>query len=352
MEIIPPVIKSNIEFIITQNDIEKNLIIIESSYNLEFEAYYGYYALYLLDNSIPISLSLIVNDDFVIINDLKKFHKISKSELFSIFEEKRPEFDLKNTKIKNDIRNEIDKKLLSSFSDKEIEQINLSFNQMEFDDTAHLIYHKVIHNIKNNKDYIKYYGIVFRPYIYFNRGAAGTDYYGGVEPIIVKKFKINDKLVKNEEEEGEDCSENDYGGTGSFLSNNKRLELKHHYQDNFSVLEIDCESNENVDYFKLNFTQFLHIMDIRTGISFKYEIILNGNSVKFSNEDFKYNIINDKITIEGYLDKYDEKKFIELAKKSVNADYKLNAQEWEKLDDWNRMRIYELIPSWMELDKK
>ena len=254
LEIIPPVIKSNIEFIITQNDIEKNLIIIESSYNLEFEAYYGYYALYLLDNSIPISLSLIVNDDFVIINDLKKFHKISKSELFSIFEEKRPEIDLKNTKIKNDIRNEIDKKLLSSFSDKEIEQINLSFNQMEFDDTAHLIYHKVIHNIKNNKDYIKYYGIVFRPYIYFNRGAAGTDYYGGVEPIIVKKFKINDKLVKNEEEEGEDCSENDYGGTGSFLSNNKRLELKHHYQDNFSVLEIDCESNENVDYFKLNFT--------------------------------------------------------------------------------------------------
>ena len=46
MEVFPPGIKSNIEFIITQKDAEKNLIIIESSYNIDFESYYGYYSFF------------------------------------------------------------------------------------------------------------------------------------------------------------------------------------------------------------------------------------------------------------------------------------------------------------------
>lgn len=76
---------------------------------------------------------------------------------------------MKNKKIKNDIRNEINlknKELLSLFSDEEIEQINFSFNQMELGERENLIYHKVIHNIKNAKDYIKYYAVVFRPFIF------------------------------------------------------------------------------------------------------------------------------------------------------------------------------------------
>lgn len=38
------------------------------------------------------------------------------------------------------------------------------------------------------------------------------------------------------------------------------------------------------------------------GSSFKYEIILNGNSVKFSDKNFKYKIKNDKIVFARYID--------------------------------------------------
>ena len=73
---------------------------------------------------------------------------------------------MRDKRIKLNIKNELSEKLLSKFSDEEIEQINFSLNEMEIEfGTDNLIYHKIIHNIKNRKDFIKMYYIVFFPYL-------------------------------------------------------------------------------------------------------------------------------------------------------------------------------------------
>ena len=42
-----PFIKSNIEFIITEKDIKNGFIILETSYNIFFDSYFGFYDFYI-----------------------------------------------------------------------------------------------------------------------------------------------------------------------------------------------------------------------------------------------------------------------------------------------------------------
>ena len=52
------IIKSSIEFNVTQKDIERNIIIIEASYNVISEDYYGFYDIRFFnqETNIPISI--------------------------------------------------------------------------------------------------------------------------------------------------------------------------------------------------------------------------------------------------------------------------------------------------------
>ena len=52
------ILKSNIEFNVTQKDIERNIIIIEASYNVISEDYYGFYDIRFFnqETNIPISI--------------------------------------------------------------------------------------------------------------------------------------------------------------------------------------------------------------------------------------------------------------------------------------------------------
>ena len=87
---------------------------------------------------------------------------------------------------------------MSKFSPKDIKQINFSLNTIEYHyDYRHLIYHKVIHNIKDNKDYIKIYYVVYYPHNPSgDQGGISAIDSGSPQPIIIKKFTINDLLVK------------------------------------------------------------------------------------------------------------------------------------------------------------
>ena len=149
------------------------------------------------------------------------------------------------------------------------------------------------------------------------------DYNGkdNKEPIIIKEFKINNKLLKNKEEDN--ASENSYEKYCYYTSDENHIRFRLQFKETFSVCESTCESNEKVDYFKLNFCSFITLF-FELGSTYYYEIILNGNSIKFSNENFKYQIIDDKIIFEGFLDEYDEKKYIELAKKKIIQNIILN----------------------------
>ncbi len=80
---------------------------------------------------------------------------------------------------------------------------------------------------------------------------------------------------------------------------------------------------------------------------------MNSHSIKFSNPDFKYSVKDDKIILEGFVDgneeNYDEKKFIELAKK-YNREWYIDEKSFEdKMKYWAELRLNEFIPPTMKL---
>ena len=175
-------------------------------------------------------------------------------------------------------------------------------------------------------------------------------YFGedGQELIIIKEFKINGIKVKKGEE-AEDNIENKFGYYGYFISDEYQHKFEHSFRNTFSICELDCESNENINYFLLDFTNFISGFNFDFGSSFSYEILLNGNSIKFSDKNFKYQIKNDKIIFDGYLDDYDEQKYIEIAKKTDKPKYYLELSNEDRLSEWKYMRKDDLIPYKMEL---
>ena len=353
-------VSANIQFTISQNDIKNEFIVLTTTYIFDFESYYGFCDFHFSFDredenlAVPKSVLFIINDNYNLNNESHKeeeFISLKKNELFSF---NRKDFSIKffDKSKKIDIRNEVDEELLLNFTDKDIEKINFSLNLRKWEfGTDNLIYHKVIHNIKHNKDYIKLYYVIFSPIM---NGKSGPEQAGEggydedyQEPIIIKEFKINDTKVKKDGEE--DCSENQYGHYGYFISDEKQLEFGHSFRKTFSICELDCESNENVNYFKLKLASFIEGVFFDLGSSFYYEIILNGNSIKFSDKNFKYQIKNDKIILDGYLDDYDEQKYIEVAKNTNNPKYYLELSNKEKHSEWKFMRGDNLIPDKMEL---
>ena len=359
------IFKSSIEFTVTQKDIERNIIIIEASYNILNEDYYGFYDIRFFneESNIPISISFIINDNFFISkSDKKSFTYISKSKSFS-FKTEELQLIMRDKSIKLNIKNELSEKLLSKFSDEEIEQINFSLNEMEINfGTDNLIYHKIIHNIKNKKDYIKMYYFVFFPHLGRSYHDASEDSYDKEPPIVIKKFTINNKLVKNAEDNSKNyddennSKDNEEKVYGDYISNTLNLKFNYKYNGIFQLFELDCESNENLKDFQLDCSSFVTPLYFKYKSSFKYEIILNGNSIKFSNKYFQYKIINDKIIFKGYLDacedNYNFQKYLEMAKRSNDKDYYMNVSKEERPQKYMWLRKEDLIPDKMNLIKK
>ena len=313
------------------------------------------------------SCSLFINDDYTIEerDDEKKLTKISNAEYYST-NNNIISMVLRNKNLKIKIENEVDKKLLSKFSSDEIKQINFSLNKIKFyPNRKSLLYHKIIHNIKDDKDIMKMYYFIFYPHIIGSRegeeGEGEGEADGGPRsyPIIINECKINDMLVKkykNFEEIPENeniyykfkSNLNDEKIHGYYVSTLNEFELNYRYNGTFGVYEFDCESTGITDYFNLDYNYLLEFqLDI--GSSFKYEIILNGNKIQFSNSDFQYKINKDKIIFDGYLDEYDEQKYIALKKKK-DPDFDINEDnENYRYWDWKSERKDELIPDYMKI---
>jgi len=343
-----------IEFTVPQKDLEKNLIIIEACYNIKFKPFYGLYNIDFFQDCVPdsLSFSLFIDENVKMAASCQKeFKKLSKNEYFIFNKDDIPSVQLRDKRVKIDIQNELSKELLSKFSSEEIKQINFSLNEMEIRvGWDNLIYHKAIHNIKNNKNYIKLYYVIFSPILTgkFGEGAEGRHCR---EPIIIKKFTINNTLLNNASENPENNDENKYG---YYISSSDELDFHYNFYETFALFELDCESNESVDFFKLDCSEFISGQYFKYGSSFKYEIILNGNKIKFSNDGFKYKINNDKITFEGYLDhnrdNYNEEEYIKMKKKE-NEDFDINDKSMDRrFYEWEYLRKDELIPFKMYLN--
>ena len=164
-------------------------------------------------------------------------------------------------------------------------------------------------------------------------------------------------MVKNAEHNSENyddennSEDNGKKVYGDYTSNTRKLKFDYRYSGIFQLFELDCESNENLKDFQLNCSSFVTPLYFKYKSSFKYEIILNGNSIKFSNKYFQYKIINDKIIIKGYLDACEDN-YVEMAKRNKYKEYYIQASKEEKLERYSSLRKEDLIPDKMILIKK
>ena len=384
---------TSLEFVVSPEYKEKNLVTIETCYKVNLNERYGLYDFRFCmgyeddeeekekdDGSLKrASISFIFDDNYIPCHIYKDyFDEISKYKLYS-FNKNDMSLTMKDKRIKMNIENELDEEYLSKFSPDEIKQINESLNKIEYHyNFRHLIYQKVIHNIKGKKDYIKAYFIVFYPHPSGScMGSEGSP-IKNKQPILVKRFTINNLLVKKEkkykgdyedEDEGDNNEEEsiseedpneevneegiDMFENGYYLSSHKYMEFYLMSDDTWAFYEFDCESNEKLDYFQLNCERLARDLTIEYGSSYKYEIILNGHKIKFPNENLKYSVNNGKIILQGFIDgnkdNFDEKKFEQLAKK-YNREWYLNENDEEyRIRHWAELRLYQFLPQTMKL---
>ena len=113
------------------------------------------------------------------------------------------------------------------------------------------------------------------------------------------------------------------------------------------------ESNENLDYFRINCDYIGEIGEIKLyGSSFRYEINLNGNKVTFPKKDFNKFEKDGKIILEGMLDgnkqNFNKEKFNELS--DLYGYYIGDHDERVKMEMYNRMIYQDSIPETMKLE--
>lgn len=166
------------ELTITPIDRENNLVIIEFCYNLKLKYSYGFYNISFTKNEeVPFSC-LCIKDKNLKLEVSEKFEKQeftseSDSELFTFCQD-RVLFALRDIRVKLDIKKELSQNLLSHFSEEEIKLINFSLNEKTIEPRyENLIFHKAIHRLKNQKDYIKIYDVIFCPFPGDKSGCSG-----------------------------------------------------------------------------------------------------------------------------------------------------------------------------------
>ena len=353
--------KCSFEYKLTQKDKETRLITLEACYTIKPKPKYGlvdfrFDPTYELNSAENITVCFTLDDNYMPCHLYKDyFDEISKYKLYS-FNKMEVSLTLRDKRIKLKIENELDKGLLSKFTPDEIDQINNSLNTMEIHyGFVNLIYQKVIHNIKNKKNHTTIYDIVFSPN---NNNFMINSGYESDKPLIIKQFKINNKIVKKEKkklgDEPPDINEEEKVVDGYYVSDKKFLGFYYVFKGVFGLYEFDCESNDSLNYFKLNCNDLGEISKrLIYGSSYKYEIILNGNKIKFLDKDFKYKIENDKIILKGIIDgnkdNFSNEKFEQLAKKN-DEERLLEADDEEfRLSHWAELRFKEFLPDKMKL---
>ena len=164
-------------------------------------------------------------------------------------------------------------------------------------------------------DDIKIFYVTFCPFTgkkILNGISSGSD---AEKSILVNKLTIKNILLKNTAKENEeDTKKNIYG---TYYSDKDNFNVDYDFRGNFDVFELECESNQNLNYIELNCSELISWFTLEYESSFKYEIILNDNNITFSNPNFKNKINDGKIVSKGFIERYNEQKFIELGKKMI-----------------------------------
>ena len=348
-----------LKFNITQRNKEEQAVTLEVGSDVKFIYEYGFIHFksgHYNDQPNKTTFTIILDDNYIICDLLEDcLIEISKYNLYS-FDKNGIEFFIKDKRIKVNIENILDKQLLSIFSPDEIKQIDNSFNTIKFKyDQTNLVYQKVIHNIKDKKDFTKIYDIVFYPHN--TEGGEGYLMNKLPQPIIINKFKINNYEVEkkeyNENENDKNIQENDVL-KGYYCFEGFLMEYHYIFKGIVGLYELDCESNDEMLVFQLNCNSLGFIKNsLIYGSPYRYEIILNGNKLQFFKKNFNYSEINGKIILEGKIDgneeNFDEELFNEIAK-SKDKDSLIQLSKDEKIKYWPEFRLKAFIPDFMYFD--
>ena len=165
-----------------------------------------------------------------------------------------------------------------------------------------------------------------------------------------------DEKNLEESELEEDPEENEYEPfeNGYYVSGHNILGFHYNFSGSFALFEFDCVSNERLDYLPFDCNYIGQIDEnVVYGASYKYEVILNGHTVKFSNENLDYSVKNGRIIIQGMIDgnkeNYNQKKFEDLVKKHGFSWYLQKQYEEYRMKYWAQLRLKEFIPEKMKL---
>ena len=339
-----------------KEDKEIKIFILEVCYQIIFQEYYGIYPIRFWSQPNT-SFSFIFDDNFIVQlgYQRKYFSKISNTELYAFNQDNLIDITLRDKRKKINIENGLSKELLSIFSEDEKKQINFSLNAMGIEYLKeNLIYQKVIHKLVGNKDTIKIYYIVFFPHMDSRESSSSTE-EEGTQHVIIKKFKINNILVKPSEEE-ERTSNEVFDGYYFSGKNMKKVDIC--LNETFAVYELDCESIKINNNFQFNVYDVANL-GMRYGSSYKYEIILNGKKVKFhgkfSSIDYKYTKKDDKIIFVGYGDakeeNYNEKEYIKMEREE-DDNFQLDDESMDtRINRWTWNKIRVCIPEEFQIIK-
>ena len=306
-----------------KDDILNDIMIFEFSYKITQLKKYGMSVIDVHYKEKPLSGSIMINYDsklFKILSCEKseddsknKFYISNKDKYSLIVMDKNNDLSIK----KDGTGRTIDKLIYEKFSEEEIKSINNSLKNMIFKPFENnIIYEKMVHNLKDNKDSVKGYILIFHPSFdknYFELCEGVDKRYDKVD-FLVNKLKVNDKLlinIKKNDEKNRIKPENYYEST----YNSHRYNIRSN--DDFILFEFDLEgidsekNNEEIEY-NLDGKKIFNFY-LNYEASYKFEIILNHHEVYFKDDKtykYKYKKTKETITFEGIwkLKKWDNKK--------------------------------------------
>ena len=292
-----------------KDDFIEDIMIFEFEFTITQVKMYGMRVIDICYNEKPMTSSILINYDKNIFNinsniepdenSKNKFYLFNKDKFCLVLSDKNNDLSIdKDGKYGNLI--------YSKFSTDEIKQINNSLKNMfikPYD--KNIIYEKITHNLKDNKDYAKGYILIFYPsfeknYFYL---CEGIDKAPDKVDFLITELKINDELLinmKKLEGKNQKKPENYYEST--YNSHKYNININ----EDFILFEFELEGielDDDTDEIQYSLdAKYIFNFFLNCDTAYKFEIILNNHEVYFNDDEtykYKYKKTKEKITFEG-----------------------------------------------------
>ena len=328
-----------------RDKIFKNYIILEFSFIIKPKREYNSTLINIKYDNEPMTCSVVIKYD-------KNKTKFESDEDFTIacpnenimFNKNDIMIGVVDTQKKIVLNKEDEEYVKSKFSEEEMKQIYSSLDELILlPMTPNLIYEKIIHNIKDKKDYISGSFLILNTS--FSRGAFTYFYTSDIPIILIEELKMNDKTLSKKEEDNNTIDENYY------ISTNEFIEFKLKIDKSLILIEFDFEGIPDLENGSFCFDpKSIFKLHFQYGTSFYYEIARNGHMIELYKSKTTIKQIEDKnkLIYKGFYDinkdDYNDKKYIK-EKKKKDKNYNQDQDTlYDRFKEWINKKIDLLLP--------